>query len=190
MTQCFYTREQQANKHLVCLSGSLDYTFRYSLSQMIVSSPSWNKAPTVYACFGGVSLGEHTAISTSGCDWGPSGMLRLVSRLEGGHLARLWSDWWGVRGNCALARLSTCEKAECRANLQCRCVPVKAKAFTRPKQTFADGKSQSILILDPWFYFFKPSLLLEPPPHTHTYTHNGIMCFFSHNQISVSGLSH
>lgn len=146
---------------------------------MIVSSPSWNKAPTVYACFGGVSLGEHTAISTSGCDWGPSGMLRLVSRLEGGHLARLWSDWWGVRGNCALARLSTCEKAECRANLQCRCVPVKAKAFTRPKQTFADGKSQSILILDPWFYFFKPSLLLEPPPPIHTRTHTMVLCAFS-----------
>lgn len=103
-----------------------------------------------------------------GYDWGRSGKLRLGGRTEdwgggGWALTREWDDGWGVCGNRALTRLSTCEKGQCTANLQCKSAPLQAlfgkgASIAGPMQASGDGKCHSHF--DSWPPFFpKVSLL-------------------------------
>lgn len=75
----------------------------------------------------------------------------------GWALMREQDDGWGVCGNHALTRLSTCEKGQCTANLQCKSTPLlalfgKSASIAGTMQASGDGKCHSHF--DSWLPLF------------------------------------
>lgn len=106
----------------------------------------WNKAPTVCAC--------SAQQTTLGCP-PPKLLLRAFGPVRWEHEGGLGvyrgrNDGWAVCGNRAPARLSTCERGQCSANLQFRSPPSERERLAQSRPPLM-ANVIPILILDPYF---------------------------------------
>lgn len=85
----------------------------------------WNKAPTVCAC-SGESAWDNVRPPPPWLRLRPFGQAEVRRECGGLGIYRGRNDGWGVCGNLPPARLSTCEKGQCAAHLQCRSPALRA----------------------------------------------------------------
>lgn len=84
----------------------------------------WNKAPTVCAC-SGESAWDNVRPPPPWLRLRPFGQAEVRRECGGWAFIVGPNDGLGLCGNRAPARLSTCEKGQCAANLQCRFPPLQ-----------------------------------------------------------------
>lgn len=153
------------------------------------------QSPHCVCLLWGVSLGERwaaSAVATIGATWASRGF--FSDGMVGGWAFVGGAEWMtdGVCvGTMPPARLSTCEKGQCAANLQCRFVLLQAHFGKRRINGWHKAglrwwqMSFSFWFLTPFFFFANLDLLLlekkKPSPL--------IVCF-SHNLRSAAGLPH
>lgn len=138
----------------------------------------WNKAPTVCVC-SGESAWENAGPPPPWLRLGPLGRAEVFfsDGMVGGWAFVGGAEWMtdGVCvGTMPPARLSTCEKGQCAANLQCRFVFLQAHFGKRRINGWHKAglrwwqMSFSFWFLTPFFFFANLDLLLlekkNPPP--------------------------